>query len=228
MGFVADCCTVQSGFSGFSSAAKNLQVFLRRLSTKRTHLCFRVSRWQSITCAALHVFDPRKNEPIFSRRGRTVASCGLQSCGAAPEGSPWREPWVARVEFASPGRGDRTFGDRTRSFRRSAARINAVVPTACAVGYLLPPLRGCAFNLAAPNCFKIPVAFTRFFVSLLGLSGSLPRRSMAKAGAGKETVLCRSRVGVGLARRSAAKADQNNIENNPVFRGMLWKCSGGL
>jgi hypothetical protein len=51
-----------------------------------------------------------------------------------------------------------------------------------------------------------------------------PKRS--EAGDGKETVLSFSHVRGGLSRRSAAKADHKNIENNPVFRGML--CSGGL
>jgi hypothetical protein len=57
---------------------------------------------------------------------------------------------------------------------------------------------------------KIPVAFTPFFDSLLGLSGD----------PGKETVLCRPHVGAGLSRRSAAKAGHKNTEINPVFRGM--------
>jgi hypothetical protein len=69
---------------------------------------------------------------------------------------------------------------------------------------------GCS-DLRPPSLPKIPVAFTGFFDSLLGLSGQ----------AGRETV-CSPRVGGAVLRsRCCEGGDHKNIENNPVFRGML-------
>jgi len=67
---------------------------------------------------------------------------------------------------------------------------------------------------------KIPVAFTQFFDTLLGLSGNSgegngPLSSSCEGGLVAPT--CLAEIGEG---GSAAKADHKNTENNPVFRGM--------
>ena len=69
------------------------------------------------------------------------AACCWRSCGAAREGSPRREPWGWCGCRASPGRGARVVEGRGSAAAPQLATLFPE-PTAHAVGYSLPPLRG--------------------------------------------------------------------------------------
>ena len=65
-----------------------------------------------------------------------------RSRGAAPEGSPRREPWVARAMAASPGGATESrAGGTVASVAPPGLGVFAGLPTAYAVGYLLSRLR---------------------------------------------------------------------------------------
>ena len=69
---------------------------------------------------------------------RTVAI----SCGAAVEGSPRRQPWVAVLTIGAAKRRKKIFFGRNSVAPDGAFGDGAFFPTARAVGYPLPPLRG--------------------------------------------------------------------------------------
>jgi len=77
--------------------------------------------------------------------------------------------------------GAKEISDAGDSFAAPRLDLKGILPTAGAMGCHLSPLHGWeGFGWSAKPA-KIPVAFTRFFDSLLGLSG-LPRRSVSEGG----------------------------------------------
>ena len=69
---------------------------------------------------------------------RTVAI----SCGAAVEGSPRRQPWVAVLAIGAAKRRKENLFGRNSVAPDGTLSDGAFFPTAHAVGYLLPPHRG--------------------------------------------------------------------------------------
>src|SRR5688572_31566589 len=85
----------------------------------------------------------------FVKAGRQGASQFLNtcekfenSCGAASEDSPRREPWGTCWEISKPRQGRKKNGGSRDSFAAPRLLPALPQPTACAVGYLLSPLRG--------------------------------------------------------------------------------------
>lgn len=83
----------------------------------------------------------------------------LFSAGGERDGSPRRQPWAVALDLTSSARSDRTVR-REKSFLPPllGLRTVSIQPTACAVGYPLPPRFGCETVLAQRrNQATIPV-----------------------------------------------------------------------
>ena len=84
----------------------------------------------------------------MKRTNQLWASAGELSRGAARDGSPRRKPWVAAEWGPEPRSGERTIpAEQTSIAPAGAGVVFDAFPTAYAVGYPLPPLRGCASML---------------------------------------------------------------------------------
>ena len=107
---------------------------------------------------------------ILGLQNRPSSNSGgvLRRRGAPSDRSPWRQPWVPGCAARKPRRGDREFSTRRYSPALSPLPglpfCSNVIPTARAVGYGLPPLRGfskCRLSIGDTRARKWPISSGR-------------------------------------------------------------------